>query len=41
LAHGRGGRVGSSPKREYGPAALYLNEPHNPLFRDWRLEIGD
>jgi GMP synthase (glutamine-hydrolysing) len=41
LAHGRGGRVGSSPKREYGPATLQLNEPENPLFKDWRLEIGD
>ncbi|MCA9874551.1 MAG: glutamine-hydrolyzing GMP synthase, partial [Anaerolineales bacterium] len=38
LAHGRHGRVGSSPKREYGPATLYLNEPDNPLFTDWRLE---
>ncbi len=40
LAHGRGGRVGSSPKREYGPATLYLNEPDNPLFRDWKLETA-
>jgi len=40
LAHGRGGRVGSSPKREYGPATLYLNEPDNPLFRDWILETS-
>jgi GMP synthase (glutamine-hydrolysing) len=39
LAHGRGGRVGYSPKREYGPATLHLDEPQNPLFR--RLEIGD
>lgn len=38
LAHGRGGRVASSLKREYGPATLQINEPDNPLFKDWRLE---
>jgi GMP synthase (glutamine-hydrolysing) len=36
-----GGRVGSSHQREYGPATLIVDAADDPLFRDWRLEIGD
>jgi GMP synthase (glutamine-hydrolysing) len=35
-----GGRVASSQQREYGPANLTVTVV-DPLFRDWRLEIGD
>ncbi|VAW43137.1 GMP synthase [glutamine-hydrolyzing], amidotransferase subunit / GMP synthase [glutamine-hydrolyzing], ATP pyrophosphatase subunit [hydrothermal vent metagenome] len=36
-----GGRVGSSHQREYGPAKLTVDVANDPLFRDWRLGIGD
>lgn len=41
LAHTLGGRVAGSTRREYGLAVLEVNDRESPLFRDWRLEIGD
>ncbi len=41
LSYRLGGQVAGSQKREYGPATLTLDVPDNPIFRDWRLEIGD
>lgn len=35
LAHRLGGRVGSSQRREYGPATLTVDNPANLLFRGW------
>ena len=41
LARRFGGQVGYSQHREYGPASLHVDQLDDPLFRDWRLEIGD
>ena len=41
LARRFGGAVGQSQNREYGPATLRVDLTDDPLFRDWRLEIGD
>ncbi|MCA9994533.1 MAG: glutamine-hydrolyzing GMP synthase [Anaerolineales bacterium] len=41
LTHTLGGRVAGSTRREYGLAVLEVNDRESPLFRDWRLEIGD
>ena len=35
LAHHLGGQVAGSPRREYGPAQLVLDEPQSPLFGGW------
>ncbi len=41
LVHHLGGRVSSSPHREYGPALLSVDATDGGLFGDWRLEIGE
>ena len=37
LARHFGGRVASSQRREYGPATLQVDQPDDPLFRDWQV----
>ncbi len=39
LAHRLGGRVAHSARREYGPAALVVDETDEPLFAGW--DAGD
>jgi len=39
LAHRLGGRVAHSARREYGPAALVIDEADEPLFAGW--DAGD
>jgi GMP synthase (glutamine-hydrolysing) len=41
LAHGLGGRVAGSRRREYGPATLALNEAANPLFAGWQPSLTE
>lgn len=41
MAHQLGGRVAGSQRREYGPAEIRIDNINHPLFRDWRLELGD
>lgn len=41
FAYRLGGVVGSSQRREYGPAVLQVDVTENPLFRDWQLQTED
>ncbi|MEZ4641536.1 MAG: glutamine-hydrolyzing GMP synthase [Chloroflexota bacterium] len=41
LAHGLGGVVAGSQRREYGPADLQVDAKDNLLFRDWELGSED
>jgi GMP synthase (glutamine-hydrolysing) len=41
LAYHLGGDVGTSHKREYGPANLHVDDLANPLFQGWQQEDDD
>ena len=41
LLHRLGGNVAPSARREYGPAALRVDDGESVFFRDWRSEIGN
>lgn len=41
LAHRLGGRVSPGRRREYGPATLQIDRPHDPLFRKWLAQTGE